>query len=161
MAYGRGSENETNPDYLWDTFNGTDEDNELGVGTIWTEGGSLFYRIDQGGTTDWHNKLFFGYTVNPMVLEADSYYTIRLTVKADKPVSGTLVLNTLGSWEPRLTQALDITTEEQTFEFKTTDTFVLDMEFELLFQFGSAALAEMGEVTLEISELVILQSKVA
>lgn len=161
MAYGRGSENETNPDYLWDTFNGTDEDNELGVGTIWTEGGSLFYRIDQGGTTDWHNKLFFGYTVNPMVLEADSYYTIRLTIKADKPVSGTLVLNTLGSWEPRLTQALDITTEEQTFEFKTTDTFVLDMEFELLFQFGSAALAEMGEVTLEISELVILQSKVA
>ena len=96
-----------------------------------------------------------------MVLEADSYYTIRLTIKADKPVSGTLVLNTLGSWEPRLTQALDITTEEQTFEFKTTDTFVLDMEFELLFQFGSAALAEMGEVTLEISELVILQSKVA
>ena len=60
-----------------------------------------------------------------------------------------------------MTQALDITTEEQTFEFKTTDTFVLDMEFELLFQFGSAALAEMGEVTLEISELVILQSKVA
>ena len=31
MAYGRGSENETNPDYLWDTFNGTDEDNDLAV----------------------------------------------------------------------------------------------------------------------------------
>ena len=161
MAYGKGSENETNPSYLWDTFNGTDEDNDLGVGTLWTENGSLFYRNDQAGTTDWYNKLFFGYTANPLKLEADSYYTIRLTIKADKPVSGTLILNVLGEWNPRLTQVLDITTEEQSFEFKTTDTLVLDMDFELLFQFGSAALAEMGEVTIQISELVIMQSKVA
>ncbi len=161
MAYGKYSENETNPNYLWDTFNGTDEDNELGVGTLWTEGGSLFYRIDQGGTTDWHNKLFFGYTGNPLVLEADSYYTIRLTIKADKNVSCAMFLNVLGGWEPRVTQNLDITTQEQTFEFTTTETLVLDMDFELLFQFGSADLAAMGDVTVEISELVIMQSKVA
>ena len=72
-----------------------------------------------------------------------------------------MFLNVLGGWEPRVTQNLDITTQEQTFEFTTTETLVLDMDFELLFQFGSADLAAMGDVTVEISELVIMQSKVA
>jgi hypothetical protein len=160
MAFGVGTENETNADYPWTTFNGTDEDNERGVGTIWTENGSFFYRIDQGGTTDWHNKLICGYTENPLVLEADSYYTVEITAKATKDVSCGFFLNPLGSWDPRISEAMDLTTEEQTFTFTTTDTFVVDMNFEMLFQFGSEETANLGEVTIEISNLTISQKSV-
>ena len=74
--------------YSWGTFNATDEDNERGVGSIWTEDGSLFYRIDQGGVTDWHNKLYMNLT-----LPADSYFTVQITGKASKPVSCGFFLN--------------------------------------------------------------------
>ena len=142
--------------YSWGTFNATDEDNERGVGTIWTENGSLFYRIDQGGVTDWHNKLYMNLT-----LPADSYFTVQITGKASKPVSCGFFLNPSGSWDPRVSEGIDFTTEEQTFSFNTTDTLILDMPFEMLFQFGSAALAEMGDVTIEISNITILQRSVA
>ena len=137
-------------EYSWGTFNGTDEDNERGVGTIWTENGSLFYRIDQGGLTDWHNKLYLN-----LDLPADNYFTVEITGKATKPVSCGFFLNPAGSWEPRVSEGIDFTTEEQTFRFNTTDTLILDMPFQLLFQFGSADLAEMGDVTIEISNVVI------
>ena len=48
--FGMYAENVDTEKYPWQTFNGTDEDNEHGVGTIWTADGSLFYRIDDGGT---------------------------------------------------------------------------------------------------------------
>lgn len=159
-AFGAGSANGSNPDYPWSTFNGTDEDNDRGVGTIWTENGSLFYRIDQGGTTDWMNKLICGYGENPLVLESDSYYTVEITVKADKNVSCGFFLNTLGGWDPRLSEKMDITTQEQTFRYTTTDTLIMDMDFEMLFQFGSEETAGLGEVTIEISDLTIYQMKV-
>ena len=143
-------------DYSWGTFNATDEDNERGVGTIWTENGSLFYRIDQGGVTDWHNKLYMNLT-----LPADSYFTVEITGKASKPVSCGFFLNPSGSWDPRVLEGIDFTTEEQTFRFDTKDTLILDMPFEMLFQFGSAALAEMGDVTVEISNITIWQRTVA
>ena len=142
--------------YSWGTFNATDEDNERGVGTIWTENGSLFYRIDQGGVTDWHNKLYMNLT-----LPADSYFTVQITGKASKPVSCGFFLNPSGSWDPRVSEGIDFTTEEQTFSFNTPDTLILDMPFEMLFQFGSAALAEMGDVTVEISNITIWQRTVA
>ncbi len=142
-------------DYSWGTYNGTDEDNERGVGTIWTENGSLNYRIDQGGTTDWHDKLYMDLT-----LPADSYFTVEITAKATKPVSCGFFLNPAGGWDPRLSEAIDFTTEEQTFTFTTTDTLITDMDFELLFQFGSADLAGMGEVTIEFSNITIYQSSV-
>ena len=142
--------------YSWGTFNATDEDNERGVGTIWTENGSLFYRIDQGGVTDWHNKLYMNLT-----LPADSYFTVEITGKASKPVSCGFFLNPAGSWDPRVSEGIDFTTEEQTFSFDTTDTLILDMPFEMLFQFGSADLAEMGDVTIEISNITILQRSVS
>ena len=142
--------------YSWGTFNATDEDNERGVGSIWTEDGSLFYRIDQGGVTDWHNKLYLNLT-----LPADSYFTVQITGKASKPVSCGFFLNPSGSWDPRVSEGIDFTTEEQTFSFDTTDTLILDMPFEMLFQFGSADLAEMGDVTIEISNITILQRAVA
>ena len=142
--------------YSWGTFNATDEDNERGVGSIWTENGSLFYRIDQGGVTDWHNKLYMNLT-----LPADSYFTVQITGKASKPVSCGFFLNPSGSWDPRVSEGIDFTTEEQTFSFDTTDTLILDMPFEMLFQFGSADLAEMGDVTIEISSITIWQRSLA
>ena len=146
----------TGSEYSWNTFNATDEDNERGVGTIWTENGSLFYRIDQGGVTDWHNKLYMNLT-----LPADSYFTVEITGKASQNVSCGFFLNPAGSWDPRVSEGIDFTTEEQTFRFDTTDTLILDMPFEMLFQFGSADLAEMGDVTIEISNITIWQRTVA
>ncbi len=159
--YGNGTANEKNPALPWLTFNGTDEDNDKGVGTIWSENGSLFYRIDQGGTVDWHNKLCCGYTDNPLVLEADSYYVVELTAKATKNVSCGFFLNPLGSWDPRISEKIDFTTSEQTFTFETTDTFFADMNFEMLFQFGSESTASLGEVTVEITDIKIYQKKVS
>ena len=160
MAFGDNTANATNPNFPWFTFNGTDEDHEAGVGTIWMENGKLFYRIDQGGKTDWHNKLVCGFGDNPLVLEADSYYTIEITVKASKNISCAFFLNPMGNWDPRLSEGMDITTEEKTFTFRTTDTLVTDMNFEMLFQFGSEATAALGEVTIEFVSIKIYQSKV-
>lgn len=160
MAFGKGSANETNADLPWSTFNGTDEDNERGVGTIWAEGGSLFYRIDQGGAVDWHNKLMCGTNEAPLTLASDSYYTVEITAKADKDVSCGFFLNPLGGWDPRISEGMDITTQEQTFSFTTTDTFVTDMGFEMLFQFGSEQTAQLGAVTIEISNVTIYQMPV-
>lgn len=158
--FGKGTANESNPACPWTTFNGTDEDNERGVGTIWTEDGSFFYRIDQGGTTDWHNKLACGYTENPLTLAADSYYIVEITAKATQDVSCGFFLNPLGGWDPRISEGMDITTEEHTFTFETTDTFVTDMDFEMLFQFGSEQTAQLGEITIEISNITIYQKSV-
>ena len=160
IAFGHGTPNETNSAYPWTTFNGTDEDNPLGVGTIWTEDGSFFYRIDQGGTTDWHNKLICGYGENPLLLEDDSYYRLDITAKATKPVSCGLFLNPIGGWDPRISEGMDLTTEFQTFSFTTTDTLIVDMNFEMLFQFGSNETANLGEVTVEFSDIKIYQMMV-
>ncbi len=142
-------------DYTWGNYDGTDEDNERGVGTIWTEGGHLFYRIDQGGTVDWHDKLYMNFN-----LPADSYFVVEITGKATQNVSCGFFLNPAGSWDPRLSERIDFTTEEQTFTFETTDTLILEMPFEMLFQFGSNELAGMGEVTIDISSVRILQRSV-
>lgn len=160
MAFGNGTANATNPNFPWFTFNGTDEDKEKGVGVIWMENGRLFYRIDQGDVTDWHNKLVCGFGDNPLVLEADSYYTIEITVKASKNISCGFFLNPMGGWDPRVSEGMDITTEEKTFTFTTTETLVTDMNFEMLFQFGSEATAALGEVTIEFVSIKIYQSKV-
>lgn len=161
IAFGNGTPNAENPDTPWTTFNGTDEDNDLGVGVIWAENGSFFYRIDQGGVVDWHNKLICGYRENPLTLEADSYYTVEIKAKATKNVSCGVFLNPIGNWDPRISEGMDITTEEKTFTFTTTDTFITDMDFELLFQFGSQDLADMGEVTVEFTGITIYQMKIS
>lgn len=160
MPFGRNSATAGNPDYPWETFNGTDEDNERGVGTIWTKDGSFFYRIDNGGTVDWHNKLICGYGGNPLTLASDSYYIVEITARATQPVSCGVFLNPQGGWDPRFSEAMDLTTEFQTFRYATTDTFIMDMDFELLFQFGSEALSKMGEVTVEFQNMTIYQMSV-
>ena len=144
-AFGPNTANATNSAYPWQTFNGTDEDNDRGVGTIWTENNSLFYRIDQGGMTDWHNKLICGYGDNPLVLPADSYFTVEIVAKATKDVSCGFFLNPLGGWDPRISDGMDLTTEEQTFTFETNDILITDMNFEMLFQFGSEATANLAK----------------
>ena len=158
--FGRNTSNAENADFPWETFNGTDEDNERGVGTIWTDNGSFFYRIDNGGTVDWHNKLICGYTNNPLRLAGDSYYTIEITARASKAVSCGVFLNPMGGWDPRIAEGMDLTGEFQTFRFSTTDTFVMDMDFELLFQFGSENTANLGEVTIEFQNITIYQKNV-
>ena len=160
MPFGRNTANAANTDFPWETFNGTDEDNERGVGTIWTDNGSLFYRIDNGGTVDWHNKLICGYTGNPLTLPGDSYYIVEITAKATKDVSCGVFLNPMGGWDPRISEGMDLTTEAQTFRFATTDTFITDMDFELLFQFGSENTANAGEVTIEFQNITIYQMSV-
>lgn len=159
-AFGKETANATNPAFPWDTFNATDEDKEKGVGTIWTENGSLFYRIDQAGVTDWYNKLIGGCNDNPLVLKSDSYYTIEITAKASKDVSCGVFLNPLGSWDPKISEQMNLTTENQTFRFVTTDTLVMDMNFELLFQFGSEQTAQLGEVVIDFSDITIYQKSV-
>ena len=151
---------DANPNCLWTTYNGTDEDNDRGVGTIWTQDGSLFYRIDQGGSVDWHNKLIFGHSNNLLTLPADSYFTVEITAKASKPVSCGFFLNPMGGWDPRISEGIDFTTEEQTFTFETTDTLILDMDFEMLFQFGSNTLPDLGEVTIEFTNITIYQRSI-
>ena len=160
MPFGPNTVNAENPAYPWQTFNGTDEDNERGVGTIWTENGSFFYRIDNGGTVDWHNKLICGFGSNPLTLAADSYYIVEITAKADKDVSCGVFLNPMGGWDPRFAEGMSLTQEFQTFRFATTDTFIMDMNFELLFQFGSEATANLGEVTVEFQNITIYQMSV-
>lgn len=157
---GRGSVNEGNPDYPFMTFNGTDEENDRGVGTIWQENGSFFYRIDNGGTVDWHNKLILGYGDTPLTLPSDSYFKVVITAKASKNVSCGVFLNPCGGWDPRFSEGMELTTEEQTFTFETSDTLITDMDFELLFQFGSEATAQLGEVTIEITDITIYQRSV-
>ena len=160
MPFGRNTANAENTACPWETFNGTDEDNERGVGTIWAENGSFFYRIDNGGTVDWHNKLICGIGGNPLTLASDSYYTVEITARATQPVSCGVFLNPMGGWDPRFSEGMDLTTEFQTFRFSTKDTFVVDMDFELLFQFGSEALSKMGEVTIEFQNMTIYQMTV-
>ncbi len=160
MPFGPNTANAENPACPWQTFNGTDEDNERGVGTIWTENGSFFYRIDNGGTVDWHNKLICGFGGNPLTLASDSYYIVEITARADKPVSCGVFLNPMGGWDPRVSEGMDLTTDFQTFRFATTDTFIMDMDFELLFQFGSEALSKLDDVTIEFSNMTIYQMSV-
>ena len=136
---GKGTELKDSGAFLWETFNGTDEDNDRGVGTIYLQDGSLFYRIDNGGSVDWHNKL-----ICPVSLPSDCYFTVEITAKASKPVSCGFFLNPAGGWDPRISEGIDFTTEEQKFTFNTTDTFITDMDVEAL-----------GEVTIEFTNVSI------
>lgn len=66
----------------------------------------------------------------------------------------------MGGWDPRIAEGMNITTEEQTFTFTTTDTLITDMDFEMLFQFGSEDTANLGEVTIEFMDVTITKRAV-
>ena len=85
---------------------------------------------------------------------------MEITAKADKDVSCGVFLNPMGGWDPRFAEGMSLTQEFQTFRFATTDTFIMDMNFELLFQFGSEATSKLGEVTIEFQNVTIYQMSV-
>lgn len=159
IAFGGDSYNAGNPEYPWFTFNGTDEDNDRGVGTVYSADGSFFYRIDDGGTVDWHNKLALGYGENPLTLPGGSFYTVEITARATSHVSCAVFLNPLGSWDPKVVDRLELNSEPRTFRFSTPSPIESDTDFELLFQFGSEETAQIDSVTVEFTNITIYQQK--
>lgn len=140
-------------DTEWNTFNGTDEDLEAGVGTAFPEDGKLVYRMAEVGGADWHNKLF----TTSLTLDKKALYRIEYTVSANiDGVRGVFFLNLAGKWDPRITGDLTINKEPQTFSFSTTSEFVLDTDVELLFQMGGGD--NIGkQITLTFSDIKIIK----
>lgn len=149
---------EGNADNPWTTYN-----EGGGIGSVYTDNGKLVYRIEKFGTADWHNKLVFGYGDYPLELPYDAYFTVTIKVKATKDVSCVLYLNETGiDWDlarkPIENSPIEITTEEKTFTFVTTEALVTEGTFEMLFQNFVPKDGNRDEgVTIEISELKITQ----
>ncbi len=143
------------------TPNGIGTYNDPGAGCegfLYTQDGKLVYEMTKIGLTDWHNKMM----IENVELGADKYYTIRFTAKADKNISCAFFLAVQGpEWDPRITQTVDFTTEEQTFELKMDKTLAIDMTFQILWQFGSEANSAMGGAKIEFSKIEILSQEVA
>ena len=144
--------------YPFGTYNGTDEDHDKGVGVMWIDNGDLFYRIDQGSSTDWHNKLMIGLPNNPISLPANSVFEISFTVRATRNIPCNVYFGMVGTWPPIVQQDIAITAEEKTFTLLVTEPFVVPMPCEVIFQFGSSELALGGEVTIEFTSFVITQT---
>ena len=164
LLFGAGSSNELNTEKPYEVFNGSDDRlSQLGIGTMYTEDGKLVYRIEEAGEADWHNKIAIGYRDNPLVLPGGAYFTFRIKIKASEELSFNYYVHDLNAvdWDSGLIireNAVTIGPEETTLEFTTTTALIGESDFEMLFQFGSAALAELGEVVIEISEITVLQS---
>ena len=106
--------------------------------------------------TDWYNKMY----IETLHLEADKIYTIEIVAKADKAISCAFFVAVKGGpWDPRVSQQMDFTTENKTFEF-VTPKFAADLDFEVLFQFGSAENAALGNAKIEISSIKIYSQEV-
>ncbi|MFA5006551.1 MAG: hypothetical protein WC509_03675 [Candidatus Izemoplasmatales bacterium] len=136
-------------DSEWDTYNAAG-----GVGSLYTENGNLVYSIQSFGAVDWYNKMF----IKAVTLEAGALYKVSFTVKADVPVKMFFALNVLGSWDPRVTAEVNITTEYQTFTFTMDSEIIIDMDFEMLFQFGGYA-ENVAPAKVEFSAIEIYQLK--
>ena len=164
LLFGADSSNELNTEKPYEVFNGSDDSlSQLGIGTMYTEDGKLVYRIEEAGEADWHNKIAIGYRDNPLVLPGGAYFTFRIKIKASEELSFNYYVHDLNAvdWDSGLIireNAVTIGPEETTLEFTTTTALIGESDFEMLFQFGSAALAELGEVVIEISEITVLQS---
>ena len=130
---------------------GTYNDAASAEGYLYTADGKLVYEMTKIGLTDWHNKMF----IEKILLESDKIYTISFKAKADKEISCALFLNVFGAWDPRLSETVNFTTTEQLYEFSLTSAFAADMNFEVLWQFGSEANNALGGATIEISEIII------
>ncbi|MBQ3253753.1 MAG: hypothetical protein IJA65_04270 [Acholeplasmatales bacterium] len=121
------------------------------AGNLYTQDNKLVYEMTSIALTDWHNKMY----IENILLEADKIYTISFKAKADKNISCAFFLNKRGEWDPRVSQTVNFTTEEQLFEFSTSSAFAADMAFEILWQFGSEANQALGSAKIEFSEIVI------
>lgn len=137
---------------------------EEAIGAFYTENNKLVYRIDKLGGADYHNKI--GFNDESIVLPADAYITISLTVKASKNVSCAMHLfRSGGAWDvedDRPTKSMsdanparnrfNITTTEQTISITVEKTLIEGGKFELLLQDFQCA---DGSATIEISALKI------
>ena len=165
LLFGAGSSNELNEEKPYEVFNGSDDSaSQLGIGTMYVEDGKLVYHIEEAGEADWHNKLVLGYKANPLVLPGNSYYTFRIKIKASAPVTFNFYVHDLNAidWDSGLLvreNGVSIGTEEVTLEYTTTNAPIGESDYEMLFQFGSAALAAIGDVVIEVSEITVLQSE--
>ncbi len=165
LLFGAGSSNELNEEKPYEVFNGSDDSaSQLGIGTMYVEDNKLVYHIEQAGEADWHNKLVLGYKANPLVLPGNSYYTFIIKIKASAPVTFNFYVHDLNAidWDSGLLvreNGVSIGTEEVTLEYKTTNAPIGESDYEMLFQFGSAALAAIGDVVIEVSEITVLQSE--
>lgn len=164
LLFGSASSNETNPNKPYEVFNGSDDNpDQAGIGTMYTQDGKLIYRIEQAGEADWHNKLVLGYTANPLALPGGAYYTFRIKIKASVPVTFNFYVHDLKAfdWDTGLIireESVSVGTQETTLEFKTTAATMGESDYEMLFQFGSQTLAQLGGAVIEISEITVLQS---
>ena len=129
---------------------GTFNDAASAEGFLYTEDGKLVYEMTKIGLVDWHNKLY----IPKLHLEADKIYTIEFVAHADKEISCAFFLNPCGKWEPRVSEEVAFTTEETTFSY-VTPSFAADMDFEVLFQFGSDVNQALGSAKIEFSSIII------
>lgn len=165
LLFGAGSSNELNAQKPYEVFNGSDDSaTQAGIGTMYVEDGKLVYHIEQAGEADWHNKLVLGYKANPLVLPGNSYYTFIVRIKASAPVTFNFYVHDLNAidWDSGLLvreNGVSVGTEEVTLEYTTTNAPIGESGYEMLFQFGSAALAAVGDVVIEVSEITVLQSE--
>ncbi len=136
-------------DSEWDTYNAAG-----GVGSLYTENGNLVYSIQSFGAVDWYNKMF----IKSVTLEAGALYKVSFTVKSDVAVKMFFALNVKGSWDPRVTAEVNITTDYTTFTYTMDSEIIIDMDFELLFQFGGYA-ENVAPAKIEFSAIEIYQLK--
>ncbi len=154
-------------DYPIDFYNGSDEfgsDKIQGLATVYTENGNLVYDVLQGSATDWHSKLVIGFKENPIPLESNSYYTVRIKIKASKALSCPVIaLHEIDTdWDMGMVKKAEnvaIGVDWTEVVLTVDEALLADKNCELLFQFGSQALSDLGEVKIEISEITILQRK--
>lgn len=169
--FGAASSHSADKTHPYDVFNGDEGNSKIpGVGAAYVKDGKLIYRIYEGGEADYQSKLAIGFGENGIALPANGYYTFVIKVKASKALKTNFYVHELGTeWDSGLIvkcadfdkNALEIGTEETTIEIKTAEPIFTESSYELLFQFGSASLAALGEVTVEISEITVLFSALA
>ncbi len=154
-----GDKTTVSEDYVF-TPEGIATYNDAGAGCegfLYAQDGKLVYEMTKIGLTDWHNKMM----IEDVILEADKYYTIRFTAKADKDISCAFFLAVQSTeWDPRVSETIDFTTEEKTYELKMDKTLAIDMPFQILWQFGSEANQAMGGAVIEFSNIEILSQEV-
>ncbi len=157
IALGGAKEVSTLDSYVFtpDGFGTYNEASSGAEGYLYVEDGKLVYEMASIALVDWHNKMY----ISKVNLEADKIYTIEIKAKADKNISCAFFVNPCGKWDPRVSEEMAFTTEEKTFEF-VTPKFAADMDFEVLFQFGSDVNHALGSAKIEISSIIIYSQDV-
>ncbi len=135
---------------------GTYNDAASAEGYLYVKDSKLVYEMTKIATIDWHNKMY----IEKILLEADKIYTVTFTAKADKNISCAFFVNPCGTWDPRLSQTVNFTTEVQEYSFTMSAALMADMNFELLWQFGSGENANLGSAVIEFSNIEILAQDV-